>query len=1087
MEEITTSQPPAKKKTKKMPIFTLIFAIFLVIAMILGFSLSIWGFSKSYSASEQFTQSLNVRFQISPASQEDLSYDDSQGRLTVSEEDAINRTKQAAENFSEWLKTEGYANYDVKFDVAATDEGPIDHVGYLSVNVPIEKFESGFKLLGDDNEINQNPIEQIFNLVNTNQRSVVYRWSYEAYPGPNSVYTVIPFSSLFSISKNDVIVTTDENDSIGVAFKVRASEVMNAIFKDLSEYSTLNPDETDNSKKPELFVINNLNMFINQANYYLSLGKSFQLTEIGSAVPNDTTGMVRETWNNYYLFNNQSVTTFVKDVMYGSSIYNTSSLNFGHFQPCYFKAPSGVVYPNAFYGGDLFRFINGSDGTNYGSVSYDWMNKYVQTVITVDNYGTYFPEEVDKISGTNDVENSNISFFFWNFDNNIAAAEQLVNEVVNLAWEVPVSKIRLDDSNDAWVDFLTISGFDNDKNRMNGNGFNYSYQRPEFSQSIFGNFDLIAVIGLGFLVFLLVLLIILMMLYRTTGLFAWLTLMFSLSITLLIVISVGAVVSLGLIFGTFILAIVGTILIINVCEKMRKFSANNVDKIVAINKSFMKTHLTAIDFLVLTLLFGVCFIFFSSAIVVPIGVMLIIGSIFNYAFGFLFNWLMNYCFFYNEKISQKSFLFLKPAEDKTQPFVLNQDVIMNTSLPGTKQLQETQNINVIEKQKPEITKPETKSFTGSVKYLASKFWINTKYYSSKFSLWFKTHLKPQTLESPERIPTSSRFNTTFSGSKLKKLNIFNSWWYVLLGVIFCLLIAGLVVFGVLGITNTILFENARYCVVIYDPNQLLVTDFSSAVDYHWYDGFWYVYFENNEVANLFSTSAMGMLSSAYGSTIPFSNVTTIVGNTNVDTLISGIATLSIASALVLAYSLIRLNWTCFVPMLISLILGSFLTIGVGSIFMIYFNQNIIFALAIVFIINAIITINMLSNLNAMWSRKEIYSNVEYRYMINKELKNSFKFYILIFSLLLFFSVMFGLIMPIGLTSLLFIMIIGFIVSLIITFYVVPWMYYWMVTARMKNTKKTLELGGKKAKKDLDKVDEQLVDGINTSHKSPIKI
>ena len=152
------------------------------------------------------------------------------------------------------------------------------------------------------------------------------------------------------------------------------------------------------------------------------------------------------------------------------------------------------------------------------------------------------------------------------------------------------------------------------------------YVQPKFTETIFGSNNAVGILSLGFLIFLLILLIILAVLYRTTGIFSWLCLMFALSMTLLISTISAITISLSLVFGLFALALVGSLICLGICEKIKRRLRSNEDTHLMVKKTFKSSLLPVCDLSLISLIFGICITYIAPIAMNMLGVSLIVGS-----------------------------------------------------------------------------------------------------------------------------------------------------------------------------------------------------------------------------------------------------------------------------------------------------------------------------------------------------------------------------------------------------------------------------------------------------------------------------
>jgi hypothetical protein len=143
-------------------------------------------------------------------------------------------------------------------------------------------------------------------------------------------------------------------------------------------------------------------------------------------------------------------------------------------------------------------------------------------------------------------------------------------------------------------------------------------------------------------------------------------------------------------------------------------------------------------------------------------------------------------------------------------------------------------------------------------------------------------------------------------------------------------------------------------------------------------------------------------------------------------------------------------------------------------------------LNILYVINAFFVINMISNISSTSIRTQSFNINELLKVLNYELKNQIHYFLLIiisifgmiFVLMLFSSsTLFWFYLPI---------LIGTIVSILITFTIIPTLLSFFIRIRYKYwANNVLDNSGSQRWKSYDIVDEQLIEGINKSKKKVV--
>ena len=190
----------------------------------------------------------------------------------------------------------------------------------------------------------------------------------------------------------------------------------------------------------------------------------------------------------------------------------------------------------------------------------------------------------------------------------------------------------------------------------------------------------------------------------------------------------------------------------------------------------------------------------------------------------------------------------------------------------------------------------------------------------------------------------------------------------------------------------------------------------------------------------------------------------------------------ISVSLIALYGLIRLNWTTFVPLLVTLILNSlipFMLIVITQIPVNSINPEFIIAIALSYQFSAMLTIIFAHNFNNSWIRNHLLSKKLLKNVLNKEILNSLP-YLLLTSGITIGSILVSLVLSSN--SLLWVYLISLIFvlcSMVMIFSVLPWLLYVFINLRYRY------IGGSQRKLDntfekrnYDEVDEQEIKDIN---------
>lgn len=1035
-------------KGKIFSIVAICLATVLVITSFLGLGFSIYGIYENYKLSPDYTRSLNVKTKLKP---EITGFNDTQ----LSEE----QVKKTAESFSNFLKDTGSIDYDVWYEYYQSKKVDQFDDGYLNVNIPVEKRT--FIEYDEEKEADVAPQIQYFDALNSNNRTVLYRWyakpttsEIESIPYTEPVYTAIPLELMFNWKKTKVELSTETN-TYGLALSLNdattnlfTSPIILAeqIHRDMAAYQKL--EDKKLKQAPELFIINDLNNLINKANFYISVSR---IASQSQTVESDQ--YYDDIWKPFIKGTtiNDFYDDFQNDHGKNDYAYLTSKASIME------NPQMGSVYEKY---NEIFNYLDptNEDGTSTGTVKYEWMQKNVEQIITSSNVSSFIPQKInDKILNPKELDiNHKVDWMFWQTGTE-ASGKELYKTIDEYAFNAEISLLPIDSLGqpDGKIDTDIVLNFYK-------NNLQYSYVEPSFYDAIFGNNNIAMWSLIALVVFLFIIGIGMIYWYRFTGFFSWLMIITACAVSFVVLLVTSHLISTALIVGLFLVALTGIISAIIICEKIKRKIVEGNDTNIVINQGFLKSFLSSFDLSIILLLIGISLVYFSTAAIVPMGIMLISGAIFNWLFIFLGNWLINFCFFINRILFNKKKLIASYNPDISVVDVYN----TNLNNLAYSEIKAREEVEKIEKQKVNIDAPKIKNFSTWIKFS----WEKTKVFFKK--------LVPVTLECPQVISTAGRFTNSFYASKPKKLNIFNSKFEIISLVVSILFIVAFFCFIFLGINNVIISTDS-FRVVVDKTGYDAISSMSFGASYSLqsYDGWYYLYF-NDALAPSIQASILLLAPSA--------QLQTVFGHTQVDILMSCIKTISISGAFILIYLTIRNNWTVFFPLLISIVITPIIALGFISILGIWFDQTIIYGLIIVFTINVLLSSMMCNNINGKWKRKEIYTQLEMRYLINSELKNSSKVWILFACVLALFFILFIISMPLALLGSSIVILVGSIFALIVPFYILPRTLYYFLCFRIKYVNSTIINNDKRlAKNSFDKVDEQLIDGINKN--TPIRI
>lgn len=602
-----------------------------------GVGVSAWHISRTYKESSEFVNSVSTRVKIDP-----MAFTDNKTDSHMAEEN----TKYAAEKLSNWLRDNGQDSYDVSYEIIKPTTPGEQYWAYLSAKFKINKVTSKIESEKDD-KIDSDPYQSAFDLkgFNTNNRSFIYRWYDSDHKESTDLtepkYTILNFSDLFVLPEKvgetgaETKAMSDKDNKNGLVYKVKDSEFLNNVYKDILKYETDTKDVSDKKKyakiEPRFYIVNNLEGLFNEASYHLL---NWLYHDNGGAPLIDYLRIYQN--SDYYNFAKEYRTKTWKqeDRKSGALAWRIGEATLAD--------KNGTVLTTTIPNSDVLNWI---DYKETGKTEHTAIfSKYVETIVPSSKVKDYIRDNIDDDKLKNTIPTTPDGDckidYYWNSYSDLNAAKAYLANITEKNWKkAKIVSVEIDkDSTDAIVNF---------------NKFAASYQKtiiaPKFITTIFGGNKLVGILSLGFLIYLIILGIALALLYRTTGVFSWICMMFMLSMTALIaVFGSASVISLSLLFGLFIMSIAGFITALGICSVMKRRLLSNEDTQLIVAKTFKKSLWPAADTSIMALIFGIMFTYIAPLGLNPLGLALIVGSFANFIGTYLFNGLLHALWFNNK-------------------------------------------------------------------------------------------------------------------------------------------------------------------------------------------------------------------------------------------------------------------------------------------------------------------------------------------------------------------------------------------------------------------------------------------------------
>lgn len=346
----------------------------------------------------------------------------------------------------------------------------------------------------------------------------------------------------------------------------------------------------------------------------------------------------------------------------------------------------------------------------------------------------------------------------------------------------------------------------------------------------------------------------------------------------------------------------------------------------------------------------------------------------------------------------------------------------------------------------------------------------------------KTNLANQALTQgnnlvPSSVDTGKLEFDYYSSMSRKNIKLFDKRTFIALAVLVGILIVGIVIFSVFGLTTNTLFHTPAQVMIYYDGDLLSQDWFMEAgLSYTSYirDGNWWYF-------SITSLSGQEPAISALAEHLSMESqllVQLFFGSTNQDALMLALVSIVVGSALSSVYGAIRYNWASLVPMILGTMVMPILMLSIASICQVKFDQIVVLGFILTSIVNCLMTANILSTIQDAWSRQDAYTREEFRFIISTALKNNWQYLWVFASGFAFFIFCFALTSPFGSGYLSLIIFLGALVTIFATPVSVAYVEYYLLCGRNNILGYRAEKAKDKVIINLDEIDEQSIEGIN---------
>lgn len=714
-------------KKKRSSLALIIIGFFVLLLNLIGIGVSSFFAAKKCISGTNFTDSYNIRYEFDPYSKTNSPADGYDSSITL--DDVTKNMDTIANNYSNILMDEGINTSNVYPEVYTDSNGIIR--AYLNVTVDatqVKTYKPGAK--DDEKELMAPSIAYYSNLESADW-TVLYSDGYIVNDSSSSTNddTTSNFSKaklyLWNLIGDGTNYLTDSNSKItidstsrnnidihlanGYSFGKKNDDdkyADNSIKKQFADAKTHNdgdkPDDnaTNDDVKdkfyPFMYIIHDLRGMLNACEYYVYLGERYsagvdegsalykawwQLTDdernfANAVIKDDANGAIlRGAGSNDYRYNCYTFdstggfqtgndvfapingssgytptpipTTTTNDAIVTSSNEVTTSgannLSFGIY-----NGPSSGDYNN-FQDSYILSYIQEHDTQNKcnpklgtsTSVKYQFLNKYIIGIVTTDNYTTYLPDK-------NPTKNSKDSDGEWLVipNNGYAYTTSMLHHMMT---DYRFPYVLMDTS---WPGTDSMARPTSSANILN-NGLsgdsndNVALIENQMTNSGVGITSGALTTFICLLIIALVIGIIVSVLYRIPGLVGWLCMLTPISLSLLIMFAMNFAFTFSTAMSMVIILLVQTIALFNILNRIKRSYLGHMTLDQALLAGFNKSFFISLDLMLIPILLGSSVLFFSLGALYAFGVGLITGGLLGWVFTYFLNYGINFLIFNN--------------------------------------------------------------------------------------------------------------------------------------------------------------------------------------------------------------------------------------------------------------------------------------------------------------------------------------------------------------------------------------------------------------------------------------------------------
>ncbi|MCF0227278.1 MAG: hypothetical protein HUJ52_00460 [Malacoplasma sp.] len=720
-----------QNKQQKRNIFLIILGFFIALINLVAFGLSVGFGAVKTTIGSDFSKSYNLKYEFDPYSKNDNPADGYYTKEQVTLSGVQSKMNSISKAYSQILIGNGTPADNVYPEVYQDKEGYIK--AFLNVTIPVSQTtKSSYTPVPSDHKedkIDIAPGTSYYSNIQSANFSILYCDGYDLASSstePSNDISEEPTNTfnkaklyMWNLTERNGDCLVDDDNKIeldgtanqiniklkdGLTFGDKKSDddsetdYVEGSIKDTfkkAKDGKSNNEETETSKYPFMYIIHNLRGLINELEYCINVSNLYW--RVG------TDGTDSNLYNAYWQLTQEQknfaeamgvgehkdaskIATYLNPV---GNFYTINEFAFdsgsGFQQNPYSKlissewsnlssAPlagnnSGFYYStNNFRGSSIFRIIQAAGASldpEPGksadvNTSYTFINKYIVGIVTKDNYTDYLP---DKNPNKADIDSDGLWLTIKPSNNQYYTARQLKDQMTSQKFSMPMMSVSYPGPNQSGYEPYTNDLIIDNRIQLNGvNGFNKNSALANVDVKVDSNIAIInnslgksivqidqpaltSVICLAVIV--LIVGIIVSILYRIPGFVMWACQITPVALIFLILGLCGNVLTLGTVIAAAITYLASTIASILLLNKMKRNHLSHKTMDQAVNNAYAKSFFAVLDIFVVTLLLGIAPIFFPGTSIMMCGLALIIGSLLGFIFTYFVSWLGNFLIFNN--------------------------------------------------------------------------------------------------------------------------------------------------------------------------------------------------------------------------------------------------------------------------------------------------------------------------------------------------------------------------------------------------------------------------------------------------------